>query len=45
VFKWYSYGLTIVDLKNVGYKDDTRVLASQVGQVMYIVDPEKHIML
>ena len=36
-----SYGLTIVDLKNVGYKDDPWVLGSHVGQVIYIVDPTK----
>jgi hypothetical protein len=32
------YGLTMVDLKNVGYKDDPWVLGSHVGQVMYVVD-------
>jgi hypothetical protein len=31
----------IVDLNNVGYKDDPWVLASQVAQVLYIADPAK----
>ena len=36
-----GYGLTIVDLSNIGYKDDTWVLASQVAQVLYVADPTK----
>jgi hypothetical protein len=38
--------LTLVDLANVGYKDDPWVLAEHVAQVFYIVDPinvKKHI--
>ena len=44
-----NYGLTIVDLAKVGYKDDPWVLANRVGQVLYILDPrlknQKHIMV
>jgi hypothetical protein len=36
-----GYGLTIVDLNNVGYKDDPWVLASQVAQVLYVANPAK----
>jgi hypothetical protein len=36
-----GYGLMIVDLNNVGYKDDAWVLASQVAQVLYVADPAK----
>ena len=36
-----GYGLIIVDLNNVGYKDDPWILASQVAQVLYVVDPAK----
>jgi len=36
-----AYGLTIVDLNNIGYKDDQWILASQVAQVLYIVDSAK----
>jgi hypothetical protein len=32
---------TIIDLNNVGYKDDLWVLASQVAQVLYIADSAK----
>jgi hypothetical protein len=41
-----NYGLTLVDLANVGYKDDSWVLAKCVAQVFYIADPmnvTKHI--
>ena len=31
----------IVDLNNVGYKDDPWVLALQVAQVLYVADPAK----
>jgi hypothetical protein len=47
--KWRSddnYGLTLLDLDNVGYKDDPWVLAERVAQVFYITDPmnsKKHI--
>ena len=30
-----SYGLTTVDLKSIGYKDDPWVLATNVAQVAY----------
>jgi hypothetical protein len=33
-----EYGLTIVDLGNVGHKDEPWVLASTVAQVFYILD-------
>ena len=36
-----GYGLTVVDLNNIGYKDDQWVLASQVAHVLYIADPTK----
>ena len=39
-----GYGLMIVDLNNVGYKDDLWVFASQVAQVLYVVDPAKETM-
>ena len=38
-----AYGLTIVDLNNIGYKYDQWVLASQVAQVLYVADPAKKI--
>ena len=42
-----NYGLMIVDLAKVGYKDDPWVLAKRVAQVVYVLDPsqknEKHI--
>jgi hypothetical protein len=34
-----NYGLTLVDLKKVGYKDDPWVLAECVAQVFYVLDP------
>jgi hypothetical protein len=42
-----NYGLTLVDLKNLGYKDDPWVLADRVAQVFYILDSEtgKHIIV
>jgi hypothetical protein len=42
-----NYGLTLVDLKNVGHKDDPWVLADRVAQVFYVLDPEtgKHIVV
>ena len=36
-----GHGFTIVDLNNIGYKDDPWVLASQVAQVLYVADPAK----
>jgi hypothetical protein len=59
VFKWQSvkhpqgievdeYGFTIVDLRNMGHKDEPWVLASTVAQVFYILDPKgkkKHIIV
>jgi hypothetical protein len=40
-----NYGLTLVDLKNLGHKDDPWVLVDRVTQVFYVLDPEteKHI--
>jgi hypothetical protein len=35
-----NYGLTTVDLKNIGHKDDPWVLADRVAQVSYVLDPE-----
>jgi hypothetical protein len=35
-----NYGLALVDLKNVGHKDDPRVLADRVTQVFYVLDPD-----
>jgi hypothetical protein len=35
-----DYGFTIVDLTNVGYKDEPWVLAATVAQVFYILDPK-----
>jgi hypothetical protein len=42
-----NYGLTLVDLKNVGPKDDSWVLADRAAQVFYVLDPEteKHIVV
>jgi hypothetical protein len=34
-----KFGLTVVDLANVGHKDDTWVLANRVAQVFYVKDP------
>jgi hypothetical protein len=34
-----EYVFTIVDLRNVGHKDEPWVLASTVAQVFYILDP------
>jgi hypothetical protein len=35
-----DYGLTIVDLTNVGHKDEPWVLAATVAQLLYILDPK-----
>jgi hypothetical protein len=32
------YGITIVDLKNLGYRDEPFVLANDVAQVFYVMD-------
>jgi len=43
-----NFGLTIVDLQNIGYKDDPWILASHVAQVFYVIDPskkQKHIVI
>jgi hypothetical protein len=42
-----NYGLTLVDLKNLGHKDDLSVLVDRVAQVFYVLDPEtgKHIVV
>ena len=40
--------MTIIDLNNIGYKDDPWVLASQVAQVLYVADPTrktKHVVI
>jgi hypothetical protein len=42
-----NYGLTLIDLKNIGHKDDPWVLADRVTQVFYVLDPEggKHVVI
>jgi hypothetical protein len=35
-----DYGFIIVDLTNVGHKDEPWVLAGTVAQVFYILDPK-----
>jgi hypothetical protein len=35
-----DYGFTIIDLRNVGHKDEPWVLAATVAQVFYILDPK-----
>jgi hypothetical protein len=42
-----NYGLTLVELKNLGYKDDPWVLADCVAQVFYVLNPEtgKHVVV
>jgi hypothetical protein len=35
-----NYGLTLVDLKNVGHKDNPWVLADHVAQAFYVLNPE-----
>jgi hypothetical protein len=42
-----NYGLTLVDLKNLGHKDDPWVLVDRVAQVFYILDTKtgKHIVV
>ena len=38
-----GYGLTIVDLNNVGYKQDPYILVSQVAHVLHVADSPKKI--
>jgi hypothetical protein len=42
-----NFGLTLVDLKNVGHKDDPWVLVDCVAQVFYVLDPKtgKHVVV
>jgi glucose dehydrogenase len=42
-----NYDLTLVDLKNVGHKDNPWVLADRVAQIFYVVDSKtgKHIVI
>jgi hypothetical protein len=42
-----NYGLTLVDLKNLGHKDDPWMLTDCAAQVFYVLDPEtgKHIVV
>jgi hypothetical protein len=42
-----NYGLTLVDLKNLGHEDDPWVLVDRVTQVFYALDPGtgKHIVV
>jgi hypothetical protein len=35
-----DYGFTIVDLRNVGHKDEPWVLAVTIAQIFYIIDPK-----
>jgi hypothetical protein len=35
-----EYGFTIVDLRNMGHKDEPWVLTSTVTPVFYILDPK-----
>jgi hypothetical protein len=42
-----NYGLTLVDLKNLGQKDNPWVLADSIAQVFNVLDPEtrKHVVI
>jgi hypothetical protein len=43
-----DYGFTIVDMRNVGHKDEPWVLTATVTQAFYILDPKdekKHIVV
>jgi hypothetical protein len=35
--------LTVMDLENLGYRDDRWVLASRVAQVFYLPDPQTNL--
>jgi hypothetical protein len=41
------YGLTLVDLKNVGHQDDPWVITDRVTHVFFVLDPEtgKHVVV
>jgi hypothetical protein len=44
----HDYGFTIIDLRNVGHKDEPWVLVATITQVFYILDPKdekKHIVV
>jgi hypothetical protein len=48
VVKVDSYGLTTVDLKSIGYKDDLWMLATNVAQVAYYMhreDTKRHVVV
>jgi hypothetical protein len=40
-----NYGLTLVDLENLGHQDDLWVIADRVTQVLYVLDSDigKHV--
>jgi hypothetical protein len=42
-----NYGVTLVDMKNLGHKDDPWVLTDRVAQVFYALDAEtgKHVVV
>jgi hypothetical protein len=43
-----EYGFTIIDLDNVGHKDDPWILPQRVAQVFYVPKPEhkkKHVVI
>ena len=43
-----EYGITIVDLNNLGHRDEPWILAKTVQQVFYVLDPKdekKHIVV
>ena len=43
-----EYGFTLVDLDNVGHKDDPWILPQRVAQVFYVLEPEhekKHVVI
>jgi hypothetical protein len=43
-----EYGFTLIDLNNVGHKDDPWILPECVAQVLYVLEPEhekKHIFI
>jgi hypothetical protein len=42
-----NYGLTLVDLKNVGHQDDQWVLANRVAHIFYVLHREtrKHVVV
>jgi hypothetical protein len=42
-----NYGLTMVDLENVGHQDDPWVIADRVAHVFYVLNPEtgKHVVV